>query len=170
MRALFNCRDHAACVCQRQAARRRRRIGGCLTRVFSAKRNERFLKTLIRAKQQGCSRQKSLSRDVVELQPDAIGIFEQQRIIARRPLIFSGRANDPGAKRTQEPVQLIDVGALAGAKTQMVQTDAILFERGTGMFGRGRADPNRGASADAVIGLASVSMTGFMPRNGSSLR
>ena len=67
---------------------------------------------------------------MVEFQPYAVGILEQQRIIARRPLILARRANDLGAERTQKAVQLIDVGALAGAETQMVQTDALLLERG----------------------------------------
>jgi hypothetical protein len=106
---------------------------------------------------------------VVELQSDPIGIFEQQRIISRRPLILAWRADDLCAERTQEGVQLIDIGALAGAKTQMVQTDTILFERGAGISGRRRIDPDRSASANAIIGRVGVD-DGLMPRNGSSLR
>src|SRR6266481_5707132 len=52
---------------------------------------------------------------------------------------------------TQEAVQLVNVGALAGAKAQMVQADAILLERSTGVLGRRRVDPDRRAPADAVI-------------------
>src|SRR5205814_3246809 len=58
---------------------------------------------------------------------------------------------DVRSKRDYEVVQFVDVGALAGAETQMVQTDAILLECRAGVFGRRRADPDRGASADAVI-------------------
>src|SRR5450631_60985 len=97
------------------------------------------------------STQKPLSRNVVELQPDAVGIFEQQRIISRRPLILARRANDRHAVRTQEAVQLVNVGALAGAKTQMVQADAVLLERSAGVLGRRRPDRDRGAAADAII-------------------
>src|SRR5712675_172560 len=97
------------------------------------------------------SRQQSLSRNVVELEPYPVGIFEQQRIVSRRPLILARRANDLHTKRTQKAVQLINVGALAGAKTQMMQADAILLERGTGVLGRRRVDPDRRAPADALI-------------------
>ena len=69
---------------------------------------------------------------MVELQPYSVGILEQQRVISRRPLILARRANDPHTQRTQEAVQLVNVGALAGAKAQMVQADAILLERGAG--------------------------------------
>src|SRR3981189_554764 len=88
---------------------------------------------------------------MVELQPYSIGILEQQRVISRRPLILARRANDLHVKRTQEAVQLVNVSAFAGAKTQMVQADAILLERGTGVLGRRRVDPDRRAPADAVI-------------------
>jgi hypothetical protein len=100
--------------------------------------------------------QKSFSRNVVELQPYSVGIFEQQRVVSRRPLILAWRANDFHAKRTQEAVQFIDVGALAGAETQMVQADAILLERSSGVLGRRRADPDRRASADAVISRVGI--------------
>ncbi len=38
------------------------------------------------------------------------------------------------AERTQKAVQLVDVGALAGAETEMVQADALLLERGAFML------------------------------------
>src|SRR3954453_292226 len=62
------------------------------------------------------SRQQALARNVVELQPDAIGILEQQRIISRRPFVLARRANDRRADRAQEAVHLVDIGALAGTK------------------------------------------------------
>jgi hypothetical protein len=100
--------------------------------------------------------QKSLSRNMVELQPYSVGIFEQQRIIARRPLILARRANDLHTECAQKAVQFIDVGALAGAETQMVETDALLLERRACVLGRRRADPDRGASADALIRFLGV--------------
>ena len=48
-------------------------------------------------------------------------------------------------------MQLVDVGALAGAKAQVMQADALLFERCARMLGRRRADADRGAAADAVV-------------------
>src|SRR4051812_2080719 len=100
--------------------------------------------------------QQPLPRHVIELEPDAVGILEQQRIISGRPLVLARRANDLGAERAEEAVQLVDVGALAGAEAQMMQADALLRERGAGMLGRWRADPDRGPSADAVIGGVGV--------------
>src|SRR5947207_4655156 len=88
---------------------------------------------------EAASCQKTFAGNVVELQPDAVGILEQQRIISRRPLVLARRANDLCAERTQEHVQFIDVGALAGAETQMMQTDAILLECRAGVCGRWRA-------------------------------
>ena len=88
---------------------------------------------------------------MIELQPDAVGIFEQQRIISWRPLILAWRANDRHTERTQEAVQLVNVGALAGAKTQMVQADAVLLERSASVLGRRRPDRDRGAAADAIV-------------------
>src|SRR6266403_5480858 len=104
---------------------------------------------------------------MVEFQPYSVGILEQQRIISWRPLILARRANDGHAERAEEAVQFIDVGALAGAKAEMVQADAILLERSSGMLGGRRVDPDRGAPADAVK-LVSLSIIGFSPRNGSS--
>jgi hypothetical protein len=86
---------------------------------------------------------------MVELQPYAVGILEQQRLIAGRPLILARRANDLHVERAQKSVQSIDVGALAGTKAQVVQADALLLERGACVLGRRRADPDRRASADA---------------------
>jgi|tagenome__1003787_1003787.scaffolds.fasta_scaffold20947801_2 hypothetical protein len=63
---------------------------------------------------------------MIELQPYAVGVFEQQRVIAGRPLILARRADDGCAKGTQEGMQLIDVGALAGAEAEMMQADAFL--------------------------------------------
>ena len=97
--------------------------------AFSAKRNDQLL-NVGTVEFADHSRQEPLSRNVVELQPYSVGILEQQRIISRRPLILARRANDRHAKRTQKAVQLVDVGALAGAETQMVQADALLLERG----------------------------------------
>ena len=39
----------------------------------------------------------------------------------------------------QEGVQLVDVGALAGAEAEMMQADALLFEGGACMLRRRRA-------------------------------
>jgi hypothetical protein len=65
---------------------------------------------------------------MIELQPDAVGILEQNRMISRRPLILARRANDICAELLQKTVQFIDVGALAGAEAEMMQADTLLLE------------------------------------------
>ena len=80
---------------------------------------------------------------MVELEPDAIGVFEQQRVVARRPLILARGADDIGADTAEETVQFIDIGALAGAEAEMMQADAVLFEGGADMLGRRRANRDR---------------------------
>ena len=79
--------------------------------------------------------QQPLPRHMIELQPDAIGIFEQDRIISRRPLVLARRADDPGAERRQKTVQLIDVGALTGTEAEVMQTDTLLLEGRAFMLG-----------------------------------
>src|SRR5216684_2054954 len=118
--------------------------------AFSAKHGQELKCTRLR------SGQKPFSWNMVELQPYFGGILEKQRIISRRPLILARRANDGHAERTQEAVQFINVGALAGAKTEMMQADAILLERSSAMLRRRRVDPDRGAPADAVKGCVAV--------------
>src|SRR6476646_632052 len=100
--------------------------------------------------------QQPLPRHMIELEPDAIGVLEQDRIISWRPLVLARRADDLGAERLEKTVQLVDVGALAGAEAEMMQTDALLFERGAFMLGGRRADADRGTAANAVIGRLGV--------------
>src|SRR5712672_81266 len=97
------------------------------------------------------SPQQPLPRHMIEFEPDAVGVFEQQRVITGRPLIFARRADDGCAKGSQEGMQLIDVGALAGAEAEMMQADPFLLKRRTGALGRRRADPDCRSAADTII-------------------
>ena len=54
---------------------------------------------------------------------------------SRRPLILARRADDLCAERRQKTVQFIDVGTLAGAEAEVMQTDALLLERCAFMLG-----------------------------------
>ena len=74
---------------------------------------------------------------MIDLEPDPVGILEQDRVIAGRPLILARRADDFGADRGEEIVQLVDIGALAGAETEMMQADAVLVECGALFSGDG---------------------------------
>jgi hypothetical protein len=79
--------------------------------------------------------QQPLPRHMIELKPDAVGVLEQDRTISRRPLILARRADDFCAERLEKAVQPIDVGALAGAEAEMMQTDTSLFEGRAFMLG-----------------------------------
>jgi hypothetical protein len=72
---------------------------------------------------------------MIELKSDAIRVFEQDRIVSRRPLVLARLADDFRAERLEKTMQLIDVGALAGTKAEMMQADAPLLECRTFMFG-----------------------------------
>ena len=72
---------------------------------------------------------------MIELQPDAIGIFEQDRIISRRPSILAWGADDLGTECLEKTMQLIDVGALTGTEAEVMQTDTLLLERRAFMLG-----------------------------------
>ena len=83
----------------------------------------------------GSHRLKSSGRFSAAEKPNRIGIFEQDRIISRRPSILAWRADDLGAERLEKTMQLIDVGALTGTETEVMQTDALLLEGRAFMLG-----------------------------------
>jgi hypothetical protein len=87
--------------------------------------------------------QEPLARYVVDLEANAVGILEQHRIIAGRPLIFARRADDFGADRGEESVQFVDIGTLAGAEAEVMQPDAVLVEGSARILRRRRADRDR---------------------------
>ena len=68
--------------------------------------------------------QQSLPRHMIDFEPDPIRVFEQDRIISRRPLILARCTNDVGAERLEEAVQFVDVGAFSRAEAEMMQADA----------------------------------------------
>src|SRR6516225_6497796 len=113
---------------------------------FSAKRND--LSARIRLVTSG---QQALARNVVEFEPDPVGILEQQRIVSRRPLILARGADDLRIERADKAVEFVDIGALTRAKAKVVQTDALLLESGSRKLRRRCADSDRGAAADAII-------------------
>src|SRR5690242_18309623 len=72
--------------------------------------------------------QQPLARNVVDLEADAIGILEQDRVVTGRPGTVLGRVDDCGAELDEEFVAGVDVGALAGAEAEVVQADPLLHE------------------------------------------
>src|SRR5262249_17164414 len=65
-------------------------------------------------------------------------------------------ADDFCAERRDETMQLIDIGTLARAKAEMMQSDALLLKRLAGKFRRRPADAERGTAADAIIEIVAV--------------
>src|SRR5215467_12760599 len=72
--------------------------------------------------------EEALSRDVVHLQPDAVGILEQHRVVARGPRPVFRRMYDLGTHLAQVRVQTIDVLASVGAEAEVVEPDPGLHE------------------------------------------
>jgi hypothetical protein len=99
--------------------------------------------------------QQALSWHVVQFEPDAIGIFEQHRVIARRPTALLGAVDDATPKGRQQfggekVVQLFDLLGLASAKAKMVQPAAALPEGRQAIFSSGTRDTQCRATADIV--------------------
>src|SRR3979490_341212 len=97
LRLQFCWRDHAAWHPQRQGTR-----FVALLCVFPLSGMEMLLA------------QQPLPRHMIELEPDTVRVLEQNRIIARRPLILARGADDVGVERAEETVQFVDVVAFAG--------------------------------------------------------
>src|SRR5262245_6728578 len=70
-----------------------------------------------------------LARHEIHFETDALGIFEEQRVITRRPRAFLGWVHDPDAALSQERIQLVDVLPRPGAEADVMQTDAPLIEQ-----------------------------------------
>ena len=81
--------------------------------------------------------EQAFARNVIDLQPDAIRVLEQHRIIARRKFVLLRRVNDARADLFQELVRRVDVGALARPETMVMQADRALPESLPGISGAG---------------------------------
>ena len=92
----------------------------------------------------------ALARHEIDLQPHAVGVLEQDRIISRRPAILLRRADDRRAQRLHEGMGLVDVFPGPGAEADMVQAHAPLDEPLALVFWRGRR--HREAGPPAVLG------------------
>src|SRR6202020_747483 len=82
-------------------------------------------------------REQAFARNVIDLQPDAVGILEQHRIITGRKSVLLRHVNDARADFFQELMRLVDIGALAGAKAMVMQSDRALPESLAGKFRAG---------------------------------
>src|SRR6202012_3464877 len=78
--------------------------------------------------------EQAFSRNVIDLQPCAVGILEQHRIVTRRKTVLLRRVHDAGADPFQEFMRLVYIGALARSETMVMQSDRALPEALPGIF------------------------------------
>ena len=159
----FRCRDHAGSVA---AAARRAAEMPCSAPAFFRKA-EWTRDRLRRAKQRregglllraiAASHPTAPSRHMVELQPDAVGILEQQRVISRRPLVLARRADDV-AERPEACSSSTSARSRA-RKQRWCRPTRFCSKAAPVMLGRRRADrdPVRPPTRNNV----SLSITGF---------
>ena len=87
---------------------------------------------------------------MVHLDADAVGVFEQHRVVAGcelRP--FLGRVDDLRVELgAHEVVDRVDVGALARAEAEVMEAGAVLIEPAIAFVGRRAAHEDPGAAAD----------------------
>src|SRR5271156_1277836 len=101
----------------------------------------------------GCARgagEQTLARYVIDFEPDAVGVLEQHRVIARRPCAIVGRMDNRGADPQQKLVDRVDVAALARAQADVMQSDPPLRKALAAGFLLGLVDADPGAAADTI--------------------
>ena len=90
-------------------------------------------------------REQAFARHVIDFQPDAVGILEQHGIIAGGEAVLARFVNDFRADPDEEVMGLVDVAALACAKTVMMQPDGTLAKSLAGKFGSRGMDAKAGS-------------------------
>src|SRR5215831_18463795 len=96
------------------------------------------------------------TRNKVYLQPDAVRVLEQHGVVARRPCVFGGAANDARAHLAEQSGAFVYVLTRAGSQAEMVQADPLLDEPFAGQRGIAWLDADRSPRADAVENLVDV--------------
>jgi hypothetical protein len=69
-----------------------------------------------------------LSRNEISLEPETIGIFKEDGVVAGCPGAVLGRMNDLGLHIPQNVIEAIDVFARAQTEAEVVQSDAPLVK------------------------------------------
>ena len=94
--------------------------------------------------------------DEVHFQPDAVGILEDEVVVAGREVALQRAAVDGGAHRSELVGDPVDVLAAAGAEAEMMQADAVLHEARIRMFLGAALDAERGAAAHVIEEIVAV--------------
>src|SRR2546423_209690 len=98
----------------------------------------------------GALLEQPLAGDGIDLEPDAVGIEERERVVAGRPRSLLGGADHSRAEILQEAVEGVDLLAAARAKAAMVQAGAQRVVRLVRVARVGPRDRDRGAAAQVV--------------------
>src|SRR5216683_3519274 len=101
-------------------------------------------------------REQALAGDEVHFQPDAVGVLEDEEIVARRPVALERPAVDMRAHRAQLAGDLVDILARACAEAEVMQADPVLHERRAGVLAGAALDAERGAAADVIEEVVAV--------------
>lgn len=62
---------------------------------------------------------------MIELEPDAIRVFEQHRIVAGHEIVLARDADNPRIRTLQKQIKVVHVLAAARPKTQMMQANPV---------------------------------------------
>src|SRR5262249_55632785 len=88
--------------------------------------------------------------DKAYLDPDAVRVLEQHRVVARCPAAFLRSADDRCRHLPQHGRATVHVLARAGSETQVMQTDTLLVEAVGTLRRVAGLNADRGPAADAV--------------------
>ena len=101
-------------------------------------------------------RQQALAGDVVDLEPDAVGILEHEEVVAGRPVALDWPAIDVAAELAHLGRRLVDILAGARAHAEVVQAYPVLLEASAFVLGRAALDADRGTAADVIEEVVAV--------------
>ena len=92
----------------------------------------------------------TLAWNIVGLEAKTIGIFKEDGVVTRRPIVFLWGVDDARASLQQKLVDLIHVLTRPRAKTQVVQTGPIGVELGACMLGTRSPNADTRPTSNAI--------------------
>jgi len=110
-------------------------------------------------------REDALTGDKIDFEPSPDGVFEQHRVIPRRPRAFFRRVHDRGLLVLEEGVDFIDVLSTPSPETRMVQPHTVLHESVCGVLLVAASD-SYGSTATDVIDTILAAESTFQTQKG----
>ena len=101
--------------------------------------------------------EQAFARNMINLQPRAVRILEQHRVVAGGKTVVSRCVNDMCADFYKEVICLVDIGTFSRTKTVMMQTHRALTKSLPNRFPSGGMDAEPCTAADTVKGVGGVS-------------